>query len=227
MPNSKHDAHPSWAQPAPSCWPCSCRRKNRPQLALAFAMPFFQQWTGVNAISFFAPQICERLGLMVRLHDTCKPDGLLVRGMPLVHAPPVLMCAGTARCEHVLCQLQAAQALGKGHCLSRYACGVVLAMHGALQQRAEGRYLCPPAVTGVTAFSKAGDEGQLYAALLVNGVQWIATIVTVCIVDKVRQQLRPLWHAYCWSAAGGSYYTCHIVCIVSLSKQGGASESGL
>jgi sugar porter (SP) family MFS transporter len=82
-------------------WKAILRRRNRPQLALAIAMPFFQQWSGVNAISFFAPQI----------------------------------------------------------------------------------------FAGISTFNK-GLEGPLYAALLVNGVQWIATIVTVCIVDKVGR--RPL-----------------------------------
>ena len=38
---------------------------------------------------------------------------------------------------------------------------------------------------GVSAFSKGGNEGALYAALLVNGVQWVATIITVICVDKV------------------------------------------
>ena len=38
---------------------------------------------------------------------------------------------------------------------------------------------------GVSAFSKGGNEGALYAALLVNGVQWIATVITVICVDKV------------------------------------------
>ncbi|KAK9863514.1 hypothetical protein WJX84_008375, partial [Apatococcus fuscideae] len=33
------------------------RRKNIPQLVLCIAFPFFQQWSGVNAVSFFAPQI--------------------------------------------------------------------------------------------------------------------------------------------------------------------------
>ena len=28
------------------CPPFSCRRHNRPQLILAIAMPFFQQWSG-------------------------------------------------------------------------------------------------------------------------------------------------------------------------------------
>ena len=37
---------------------------------------------------------------------------------------------------------------------------------------------------GISAFS-GGVAGQLYAALLVNGVQMIATYVTVFIVDKV------------------------------------------
>ena len=37
---------------------------------------------------------------------------------------------------------------------------------------------------GVSAFSKGGNEGALYAALLVNGVQWIATVITVICVDK-------------------------------------------
>ena len=37
---------------------------------------------------------------------------------------------------------------------------------------------------GVSAFSNGGNEGALYAALLVNGVQWIATVITVICVDK-------------------------------------------
>eukprot|EP00891_Asterochloris_glomerata_P007570 jgi/Astpho2/7570/Aster-02476 len=82
-------------------WRAIFKRHNRPQLILAIAMPFFQQWSGVNAISFFAPQI----------------------------------------------------------------------------------------FSGVTAFASAGTSGQLYAALLVNGVQWIATIITVGIVDKVGRRV--------------------------------------
>ncbi|EIE26164.1 general substrate transporter [Coccomyxa subellipsoidea C-169] len=79
-------------------WRSIGRRRNRPQLVLAIAMPFLQQWSGVNAVSFFAPQI----------------------------------------------------------------------------------------FAGVSAFKTSGIEGPLYAALLVNGVQWIATIVTVICVDKAR-----------------------------------------
>ncbi|CAK0787907.1 hypothetical protein CVIRNUC_011129 [Coccomyxa viridis] len=78
-------------------WRNIMRRRNRPQLCLAIAMPFLQQWSGVNAVSFFAPQI----------------------------------------------------------------------------------------FAGVSAFSSGGNEGALYAALLVNGVQWIATVITVICVDKV------------------------------------------
>ena len=37
---------------------------------------------------------------------------------------------------------------------------------------------------GVSAFASGGNEGALYAALLVNGVQWIATVITVICVDK-------------------------------------------
>ena len=46
-------------------------------------------------------------------------------------------------------------------------------------------FFAPQIFSGVTAFASAGTSGQLYAALLVNGVQWIATIITVGIVDKV------------------------------------------
>lgn len=77
-------------------WRAIFRRRNRPQLCLAIAMPFFQQWSGVNGVSFFAPQI----------------------------------------------------------------------------------------FAGVNALG-SGNEGSLIAAVIVNGVQLIATIITVCIVDKV------------------------------------------
>ncbi|BDA50848.1 Sugar transport protein MST4 [Coccomyxa sp. Obi] len=85
------------AQNTENPWRSIGRRRNTPQLVLAIAMPFLQQWSGVNAVSFFAPQI----------------------------------------------------------------------------------------FAGVSAFSTGGLEGPLYAALLVNGVQWIATIITVIYVDKV------------------------------------------
>ncbi len=49
-------------------------------------------------------------------------------------------------------------------------------------------FFAPQIFSGVTAFASAGTSGQLYAALLVNGVQWIATIITVGIVDKVSRQ---------------------------------------
>ena len=45
---------------------------------------------------------------------------------------------------------------------------------------------------GVSAFSKGGNEGALYAALLVNGVQWIATVITVICVDKACLHSSPL-----------------------------------
>lgn len=38
-------------------WIAIFRRKNWPQLSLAILCPFFQQWSGVNAVSFFAPQV--------------------------------------------------------------------------------------------------------------------------------------------------------------------------
>ena len=56
-------------------------------------------------------------------------------------------------------------------------------------------FFAPQIFSGVTAFASAGTSGQLYAALLVNGVQWSATIITVGIVDKVGRQLQ------CCSAA--------------------------
>ncbi|KAL0050450.1 hypothetical protein WJX82_011458 [Trebouxia sp. C0006] len=77
-------------------WRAIFRRRNRPQLVLAIAMPFFQQWSGVNGVSFFAPQI----------------------------------------------------------------------------------------FAGVNALG-SGNQGSLIAAVIVNGVQLIATIITVFIVDRV------------------------------------------
>ncbi|CAL5224738.1 g7471 [Coccomyxa viridis] len=80
-------------------WRAIIRRKNIPQLTLAIMMPLLQQWSGVNAVSFFSPQI----------------------------------------------------------------------------------------FAGVAAFSggHAGNEGQLFAALLVNAVQLVSNIVCIIFVDKV------------------------------------------
>ncbi len=50
---------------------------------------------------------------------------------------------------------------------------------------------------GVSAFRTGGIEGPLYAALLVNGVQWVATIITVICVDKARCLACPLLAARC------------------------------
>ncbi|EFJ37604.1 hypothetical protein SELMODRAFT_451177 [Selaginella moellendorffii] len=38
------------------------QRKNRPQLVMATMMPFFQQFTGINAIMFYAPVLFQKLG---------------------------------------------------------------------------------------------------------------------------------------------------------------------
>ncbi|KAH7855720.1 hypothetical protein Vadar_028094 [Vaccinium darrowii] len=38
-------------------------RKYRPQLVMAIAMPFFQQVTGINAVSFYAPMLFRTTGL--------------------------------------------------------------------------------------------------------------------------------------------------------------------
>ncbi|DBA99607.1 TPA: species-specific tRNA processing, variant 3 [Trebouxia sp. C0006] len=83
-----------------SPWKAIFRRRNRPQLILAIAMPFFQQWSGVNGVSFFAPQI----------------------------------------------------------------------------------------FAGINALG-SGNKGSLIAAIIVNGVQLIATIITVFIVDKVGRRV--------------------------------------
>ena len=37
-------------------------RRYRPQLVLAAASTFFQQWTGINTIIFYAPQLFVSLG---------------------------------------------------------------------------------------------------------------------------------------------------------------------
>ena len=45
--------------------PTSCavlRREYRPQLVICMAMPFFQQFTGINAIIFYAPQLFSSFG---------------------------------------------------------------------------------------------------------------------------------------------------------------------
>ena len=38
-------------------------RKYRPQLVLAMASTFFQQWSGINTIIFYAPQLFVSLGV--------------------------------------------------------------------------------------------------------------------------------------------------------------------
>ncbi|KAK4595625.1 hypothetical protein RGQ29_013919 [Quercus rubra] len=37
-------------------------RKNRPQLIMSMAIPFFQQFTGINVIMFYAPQLFKTIG---------------------------------------------------------------------------------------------------------------------------------------------------------------------
>lgn len=39
------------------------RRKHRPQLIMAIAIPFFQQFTGINVISLYAPILFLTIGL--------------------------------------------------------------------------------------------------------------------------------------------------------------------
>ena len=39
---------------------------------------------------------------------------------------------------------------------------------------------------GVSAFAQGGNEGQLYAALLVNGVQLLSNLICITFVDKAR-----------------------------------------
>ncbi|KAK9807820.1 hypothetical protein WJX72_010227 [[Myrmecia] bisecta] len=43
-------------------WRAIFRKRNRAQLTLAMAMPFFQQWTGINAVIFFSPQLFAGVG---------------------------------------------------------------------------------------------------------------------------------------------------------------------
>lgn len=38
-------------------------RRYRPQLVLAIASTFFQQWSGINTIIFYAPQLFVSLGV--------------------------------------------------------------------------------------------------------------------------------------------------------------------
>jgi predicted MFS family arabinose efflux permease len=38
------------------------QRRNRPQLVMAIAIPFFQQLTGINAIMFYAPVLFSTIG---------------------------------------------------------------------------------------------------------------------------------------------------------------------
>lgn len=44
-------------------WKTILSRKYRPQLVLAAASTFFQQWTGINTIIFYAPQLFVSLGV--------------------------------------------------------------------------------------------------------------------------------------------------------------------
>ncbi|XP_022958540.1 sugar carrier protein C-like [Cucurbita moschata] len=43
-------------------WSALLKRKYRPQLAMAIAIPFFQQLTGINVITFYAPVLFKTLG---------------------------------------------------------------------------------------------------------------------------------------------------------------------
>lgn len=38
------------------------KRRNRPQLVMAIFIPFFQQFTGINAIMFYAPVLFNTIG---------------------------------------------------------------------------------------------------------------------------------------------------------------------
>ena len=49
-------------------------------------------------------------------------------------------------------------------------------------------FFAPQIFAGVNAFG-SGNEGSLIAAVIVNGVQLIATIITVFIVDKVGRRV--------------------------------------
>lgn len=44
-------------------WSNIFQRKYRPQLTMAFAIPFFQQITGINVIMFYAPVLFKTIGL--------------------------------------------------------------------------------------------------------------------------------------------------------------------
>ena len=44
-------------------WKTIMTRKYRPQLVLAIASTFFQQWSGINTIIFYAPQLFVSLGV--------------------------------------------------------------------------------------------------------------------------------------------------------------------
>ena len=124
-----------------------------------------QQWSGVNAVSFFAPQIF----------------------------------AG----KHFMCAYSFLNVWQRLKILLSYDSLTSLIVNSSR--------LC----AGVTAFSKGGNEGSLYAALLVNGVQWIATIITVISVDKagphspshshILLPLIPPQHAM--PCAAGAYYS--------------------
>ena len=44
-------------------WKTIMTRRYRPQLVLAIASTFFQQWSGINTIIFYAPQLFVSLGV--------------------------------------------------------------------------------------------------------------------------------------------------------------------
>lgn len=63
-------------------WRTIVRPKYRPQLMLAITSTFFQQWTGINTIIFYAPQLFVSLGvgpvvtckLIVPYMSSCVPN---------------------------------------------------------------------------------------------------------------------------------------------------------
>ncbi|KAL3154027.1 species-specific tRNA processing, variant 2 [Trebouxia sp. C0010 RCD-2024] len=65
-------------------WIAILRRRNRPQLILAIAMPFLQQWSGVNGVTFFAPQIFAGISSFGEGNQGPLIAAILVNGVQLI-----------------------------------------------------------------------------------------------------------------------------------------------
>ncbi|CAJ1948518.1 unnamed protein product [Sphenostylis stenocarpa] len=92
-------------------WKNIIQPKYRPQLTFCSLIPFFQQFTGINVIMFYAPVLFKTLGFG---SDTSLMSSVITGGVNVV----------ATRCFHFLSWTS----LEEGYCSSKLAVGTMIAM---------------------------------------------------------------------------------------------------